>query len=221
MKLAGTKRKAAEGVCKELFPQMANPFGGNPGAAHHLGWRRSQRICSDDMFDRYFILGVPVGDITRSELDAIARLAETPADLMAELVRFVDDGRFLTLTDRLPDVIPLLNVSAIRGYCLTLLEVVDRFTDERSIADLLGTTSQLTQIISRALGRLSNDERCSWVLERINSGHNLGALIRLVAREEKSQGRRPSDAIFEDSCIRRLFSPLVLSRCGGKRRAAS
>ena len=68
MKLAGTKRKAAEGICKELFPQMAYPFGGNPGAVTTSDWRRSQRICSDDMFDRYFILGVPVGGITRSEL---------------------------------------------------------------------------------------------------------------------------------------------------------
>lgn len=58
-----------------LFPQVAWAFGG-PAYGHDFWeeWYRELRVCSPDIFDRYFIFAIPSGDLPQANLERILSL---------------------------------------------------------------------------------------------------------------------------------------------------
>lgn len=61
----------AKGLLRELFPRIEGLY-----SNHHYGrdwiprWRKAQRICAPDYFDRYFSYGIPIGDLADTELQS-------------------------------------------------------------------------------------------------------------------------------------------------------
>ena len=89
---------------KRLFPKLESIYGNmNYSSSFMEGWRRDCRICSTDIFDTYFRLSLPKGEISQKELKAILSLGND-SDLFAEaLLKLNEDGRMVRFLERLED----------------------------------------------------------------------------------------------------------------------
>lgn len=65
-------------LLEELFPRIS---GFSDGRAAELEWSRDKRISSSDHFRRYFVYGIPKGDIADAEIDLVVSNAAANADV--------------------------------------------------------------------------------------------------------------------------------------------
>ncbi|MDL1981278.1 MAG: AAA family ATPase [Deltaproteobacteria bacterium] len=89
---------------KRLFPKLESIYGNmNYSSSFMERWRKDCRICSPDIFDTYFSLSLPKGEISQKELNAILSLGND-SDLFAEaLLKLNEDGRIVRFLERLED----------------------------------------------------------------------------------------------------------------------
>jgi predicted KAP-like P-loop ATPase len=65
-------RDFVKSILKQLFPSAEWAWGGsNYGHDWDDIWFRELRVCSEDVFDRYFVLGTPAGDISQTDLSSL------------------------------------------------------------------------------------------------------------------------------------------------------
>ena len=87
-------REAAKNIMSRLFPRWSSVYGGmNYGNEGLSLWRKERRVCSPDIFDLYFQLSPPPGDISLREMRAILEKAGDPAAFSAELLRLASECR--------------------------------------------------------------------------------------------------------------------------------
>lgn len=80
----GTNQSQVREIIKQLFPPVEWVFGGpNYGSGFEEQWFRELRVCHPDVFDRYFHLTIPEGDISQAELDRILSLVGDRERLVA------------------------------------------------------------------------------------------------------------------------------------------
>ena len=84
---------------KTLFPGIADAFGGMRHSACP-SWIRDLRICSAEMFDRYFEYSLSAKDVSQVEIARLLGLSGNAAGLTEELKRLAADGRLMTALDR-------------------------------------------------------------------------------------------------------------------------
>ncbi len=208
--LAGTKQRAIRGICIQLFPATApHQTGVTNSHVYRDQWRAERRICSPDIFDRYYLLGVPADDISQLELGQVIDLASSSPGLLALFAAYAANGRFVRLTDWLPEVADRIPESTVLSLCLAVLTVIEEFTDERRSVTAWGPTSQLAGVVSQALHRLTPDQRCRWLHEQIVSGERLYALLNQVSREATIQARSPGDPFASVECLQKLKEAII------------
>lgn len=99
---AASQRDQAREIVKALFPPVEWVF---PGLTsdHHFEkkWLRDLRLCHADVFDRYFHLAIPEGDISQAELDQLLSLVGNREALVAEFRKLNGRGLLGTALDRL------------------------------------------------------------------------------------------------------------------------
>jgi hypothetical protein len=201
---------AVKRICKQLFPLVARPDAGTGvGASYRAEWRSQGRICSEDVFDRCFLLGVPAGDFSRAELTSLAQIAESPNDLIIALREYSKPGLFLRLMDWLPILIPGLTDRGVKGFCEALLTASEEFPDERRSRQTWGLVPKLADMIDAALRKLPDSERCDWLSEQVASAKHLGALVYQVDRDDSIRRRRLATPLFSDECQNKLQKACV------------
>ena len=74
-------------MLKRLFPKLVGIWGNSHyGSDWEVGWRRSMRICSEDVFPVYFSLSVANGEISNSEMQMILSNASDSQLFGAEIL---------------------------------------------------------------------------------------------------------------------------------------
>jgi len=116
---------------KRLFPKLESIYGHtNYGYDWLDDWRKNGRICSPDIFDIFFRLSLPKGEISQREIETILLLGNNP-DLFAEaLLKLNEDGRIIRFLERLEDYtrsdIPEENIEPI---ITVLMDIGDLFPE--------------------------------------------------------------------------------------------
>jgi predicted KAP-like P-loop ATPase len=111
-------------VLSELFPTIEWVFEGSSyGADWFEGWYRDLRICHRDVFDKYFYLTIPVGDIAQADIERLRATTGNRAELVAAfralneqdllgvaLDRFEAYKQTISLNDAVPFVTALFDI---------------------------------------------------------------------------------------------------------------
>jgi len=87
-KLPVTERDIVKNLLISIFPKLEIAFEGAGGYGSDAEWRRQSRICSEDIFPRYFRLAVPKGDISNYEIRATLELAKDSKAFAQKLLQF-------------------------------------------------------------------------------------------------------------------------------------
>ncbi len=124
-----TSKQYVQAILKELFPPIEGSHYGND---FNASWYRDRRVCSFDVFDRYFILGIPKGEISHSDLERLISSTSDRAMVTNELRTFVQQGQALTLLARLDNYNEQIQFPGLENLIIALFDIGDDLP-ERSI----------------------------------------------------------------------------------------
>ena len=97
-------------VCRVMFPQLDRIYSNMTYSAQsEMAWRQQKRICSEDVFDKYFLLGVPKGEISDEEMRATLARNENHLSFVEAIKEIFDNNlgkRFFELFEDYLSIIP-------------------------------------------------------------------------------------------------------------------
>jgi len=146
---------------KRLFPKLESIYGNTNYGYYWLDdWRKNGRICSPDIFDIFFRLSLPKGEISQREIETILSLGNNP-DLFAKaLLKLNEDGRIIRFLERLEDYtqsdIPEENIEPI---ITVLMDIGDLFPEGNSGFFETDTPMRLLRLFYQLSHRFDSHER--------------------------------------------------------------
>lgn len=198
-------REFGRQICFLLFPKVADlyqpMFGGD---YRQPNWRQARRICSEDVFDFYFTLGTPKGEISRSELGIIAQTASNPANLLEIFRKLAANGKFPRLLGLLPDIHSQLNSEDALGLCQALIVFGDEFPNEHRGFPILETDVHMALELNQVLHSVKENERADWFQEQLVSGRSLYMLIYVLWQDSPQEGKQRENPLFPEEQHERL-----------------
>ncbi len=143
-----------------LFPRLYHIY--TPEMSYHHSTaiaRKNLRICSPDMFDVYFRLSMPTGQIRSSEMNAILALAADEEGFTQALLRLNQDDRITTFLDLLDGEmlknIPQKNIAHVIN---ALIDSGDLFPEGETTLLDFNTAMRIHRIVHQILRRFDTTE---------------------------------------------------------------
>lgn len=192
-------------ILRQLFPELARAYTTTTYApAYYLQWRRDCRVCAPEIFDRFFLLALPEGEISEIEMQAFLDLLSDPAKMKDYLRAAKESGKARRLMERLEDFTEDLPIENASRLVSVLFDEGDGLRFES--AGFLDFTAdlQVARIISQCLLRMPSEERHALFLQSVKSGVGLYTLVQQVSLSE------PKDEEIEGRLVfaRPLWEPL-------------
>lgn len=118
-------------ILKQLFPPIEWVYGGShySDGSFQDRWYQDRRICSCDVFERYFVLGIPHGDVSHSDLQRVLDNAGNRKELVAALQSFSEQGRLATLLDRLDSYKQKVDIIHAEPFVTSLFDIGDQLPE--------------------------------------------------------------------------------------------
>ena len=159
-----TKRVSLEVLTdflKRLFPKLESIYGGTSYGSDWLDdWRRNCRICSPDVFDTFFRLSIPKGEISQKEIEIILSLGNNPDAFTEALLRLNEQNRITKFLERLEDYtrseIPEENIEPIIAV---LIDIGDVFPEGDSGFASIDNPMKILRLFYQLSHRFSTHEK--------------------------------------------------------------
>lgn len=210
-KAAPDYRDAVLQVLRRLFPELARVYQNTShGSSHIPVWRRDGRVCSHEVFDKFFLLGTPSGDISEAELRGFVNSLATPDVAQQQLQRMITSGTARRLLERLSDVIPDLPPQQARALIeLLLLEGENLRFESRGFLDFTGEMS-VSWAINQALACLESEEERVAVLLAQLATTGLYTFVHEVSYYDPRHRDAREEVLIGDQEWERLRNAAVL-----------
>jgi len=219
----GDHRASITTICLELFPEIRRAYH-YPSIAYGVpdDYRKTRRICHPEMFDAYFLLGVPKNAISRSELLNLIRTVEvdTAQEVRTLLQTYLHDDRITQLFDWMTDIIEDLSPTGAKALADTIVVISDRVQDTRSGEFRTRSDWLMINRLWKLMESLEKEERKVWLEDQLNREYGLALIVTLVSlQRENGEGPIKKGALFDeettkafqDKCAERIR---VLAKSG-------
>ena len=197
-----SQRETVRAICGQLFPQIGVQYG--PGT--YQEWRRQLRICVPDMFERYFLLGIPAGEISEVELETLLELTGHPGQLASALRELIEQGRVRRFLERMEDYADEVPEDHIEPLCLALLNIGDELpVEKRGFLDF-GADVQLVRVLYQLLKRLpGSQDVCDLLVRVFPQSTSVFTPVNVVSHlTYLSEKEEPSDLVLNASQLQPL-----------------
>ncbi|WP_052402711.1 KAP family P-loop NTPase fold protein [Methanococcoides methylutens] len=154
-----------------LFPKITSLYEIHSHDGSFLDrWRKNRRVCSDDVFDRYFKFALSEGKLSQSEINTLCNTDDV-AEISKFIEEIIEDNKLLDFLKVFPDYTDKIPADNIESLVNAIMEVGDSFPEDESI--FYGTSLKIHWIISSLLEQIETQEERFNILERsINNTHN-------------------------------------------------
>jgi len=181
---------------KRLFPKLESIYGNTSYGYDRLdSWRRDCRICSPDIFDIFFRLSLPKGEISQREIETILSLGNNP-DLFSEaLLKLNEDGRIIRFLERLEDYtqsdIPEENIEPI---ITVLMDIGDLFPEGDSGFFRIDTPMRLLRLFYQLSHRFDSHETRFNIFKRAmeKATRSIYTIVHEVSVQDQQHGKYDS-----------------------------
>ena len=111
---------------ERVFPPISWVFSGSRyGADHTDTWFREHRACHSNVFEKYFFMAIPEGDLSHEEVEKIISLAGDRGGLVAKL-RSIGERNLLDVAiNRLESYKETINLAYAVPFVSALFDVGD------------------------------------------------------------------------------------------------
>lgn len=194
-------RETIINLLKVMFPKIEDVYGHSYyGASWMDNWRRDGRICSPDVFDTFFRLSIPKGELSQREITGILSQGNSSSFFAESLLRLNKEEKIARFLDRLEDYtkenIPEENIEPI---ITALMDVGDLFP--KGDTGFLGfdTPRKIMRVIYQLIHRFPDFENRFSILKNAinNSQRSLCTAVHEVAIQNQQHGKYNSDDISE------------------------
>lgn len=199
--LPETSRSALISFVGRLFPKVAKYLGDNFVESDDEGhWRKELRSCSPDCFGVYFQFGIPVGHVTKAELDRLIS-CESPEEISQLLLETRDEvmpdghSKARDILQRLrdyEDIAPANAAMLVRAVIASADRLLRR-EDEQGGFFSMPNRWRVLGLVTQLLERLDVEARHALLSELANDSPGLWGVVGLVDMALQSQ-REPSKA---------------------------
>lgn len=178
---------------QRLFPKLETIYGNmNYGHDWYEEWRRTGRVCSPDVFDIFFRLSVPKGDLSLKEMEVLLSLANDREAFGEALMKLKEDGRIVRFLERLEDYtgksIPEENIGTIISV---LIDIGDLFPEGNTGFFGFDTHMKILRISYQLSRRLDTHEKrfnlFKTAIEQANK--SLYTIVHEVAVQGQQHGK--------------------------------
>lgn len=194
----GSKSQVGE-ILKQLFPKVST---GNEERLY-----RELRVCHQDVFDRYFLLSIPEGDISQADLDSLLESSNDRDQLVAKFNELRTQGLLPVVLDRLEAYKQEVNIANAVPFIAALFDIGDDLPEDQTGIFQAGTWMHASRIIRWYLLKESDvAKRHSYLAEAMKMSEGLYLPVMTVALETDSQreGRIPSERLLDDKSVEDL-----------------
>ncbi len=152
-------------TCKVLFPKISSieeNFGYSSG--WEQGWRQKKRICSRDYFDKYFVLGTPIHEISDEEMRLFIATTQDAESFYKKLIGFFDRKMGKRLLEKMEDYINDVKEENIEGIAIALFNAEDKIVAEPRVMMGMDAILLAERIVLLLLEKIPNIEQRKLVL---------------------------------------------------------
>ena len=205
---AEENRGLAREVLKQLFPPVEWALDGSGyGSDFDARWYRELRVCSGDVFDRYFHLTIPDDDISQAVLDRILANTGDRERLRAELAALKGRGLLATALDRFEAYKETVPLDHAESFVTALFDACDDLGHLRTGIFEISPIMHADRIIYWYLRRDPDAGRKRAVLEAaIGATDGLSLPVDFVSLESSRQAEEkvPGNVLVDLEGVRAL-----------------
>jgi predicted KAP-like P-loop ATPase len=195
-------------VMKQLFPPVEWALdGGGYGLDFDTSWYRELRVCSGDVFDRYFHLAIADDDISQAVLDRILANTGHREGLRAELIALKGRGLLPTALDRLEAYKEKIPLDHAESFVTALFDACDDLGHSRTGVFEISPIMHADRIIYWYLRREPDAARKRAVLEAaIGATDGISLPVDFVSLESSKQAEEkvPDNLLIDLEGVRVL-----------------
>lgn len=165
------ERLDAREILMELFPHTKYPFANTLVADDApLHWRNAGRICSPEYFERYFIYGVPAGDISDSRMRELLESGEQGSDVVtAALRRLIEEVGTATVVNKLQEWAGRVDPSAAEAFAMSVASISQNMGAMSRQGPYNDSLLQAEFFTRAMLGKLSGPARSAALTDIVRS----------------------------------------------------
>lgn len=202
---SGAQAELARKISIELFPSLNSIYGnmyyGNESSAN---WRKQKRICHEDNFDSYFLLGTPKGTVAHGEANEVLAQS-TDFNLLANIFnQYNQENRFRKLLERILDRLEDINQEQILGLVQALLMFGNTSSDIHTGIFDFGSDLQIHFAVRNLLLKLPEEFRYSWFVQYLENDPSLFTSLYQVLHDTPRTGKSRENWLFSEEQIERL-----------------
>lgn len=214
------RRENLKDLMKELFPPVADAFGGLQHGSDFYGtWLRELRACSPEIFDRYFEYSLAPHDVSQAEIERLLALSSDGRALTAELKRLAADGRLMTALERWELKIPCIDPSHIADVLIAVFNIGDDLPERAPGFFGVPPHWVIMRFVTKLLLREGDAAKREQLLTRaIEEADSLGMPVIRVAWDSDPEDRKKHP---DSLVIRKESLPAFHALCVEKIRKAA
>ena len=194
-------RDSIEKIINQLFPQLK----GDGDLREQQMWSKRLRVCSEDMFDRYFSLSIPPTLLSESEFgDFLLAVNDIPA-LLDKWDKFWERGKLHIVFDRLRDHLDDLNDQQRENMLVSLFDFVEGVdygeSEILSFCGLFDSKYEGRRIIFPTLRKFERGKRVEFLMKLINTTKGFFLMTKFLDDLEAEQSEYTSQEGEEPSLL--------------------
>jgi predicted KAP-like P-loop ATPase len=186
----------AEEILKQLFPKVS--------VGNQDQFYRELRVCHHDVFDRYFLLSIPEGDISQEEIDALLASTNNRDQLVAQFNELEKRGLLAVALDRLESYKQEVSLANAVPFITALFDIGDDLPVEKRGDYDIESLMHAWRIIRWYLMKEPElAKRHSYLAEamRISEGLYLPAMSVGLELDSQKEGRISSERLLDDKSV--------------------
>ncbi|MBN2310662.1 MAG: hypothetical protein JXR94_16945 [Candidatus Hydrogenedentes bacterium] len=190
-------REAVREILRQLFPAAERLLGGPTyGSEFEDRWYRELRVCHPQIFDRYFYLAIPEGDVSQSDIQRIMDLAGDRERLASQFRSLKERGLLAAMLNRLEAYKEKIDIAHAVPFTTAIMDIGDDLPDDDSIFTGPGSVLHAVRIILWYLLQEPDPaKRATSLSQAIQATEGLYLPVRMIASECDSEGRRKAPSI--------------------------
>ena len=194
----GSKAAARE-ILEQLFPKVT------PG--NEEVFYRELRVCHPDVFDRYFLLSIPEGDVSQADLDALLASTNDRNQLVTKFKELKKQGLLAVVLDRLEAYKQEVNLADAVPFITALFDIGDDLPEDQVGMFTVTTWMHASRIIRWYLMKEPDpSKRLSYLSEaiRLSDGLYLPAMKIALETDSQKEGRSSNERLLSDKAVDEL-----------------
>jgi len=202
-------RNGVTAILSELFPIIDWGLRGHGrGQGFEKGWLRDLRICHEDLFDRYFALTVPQGDIPQAAVDQLLSLVTNRDALSAALVALSDRDLLGQAVGRLEAYLPEIDFKHASSFVTALMDVGDLLPPKGPGIFDIGPNVTAYFLLYNYILKFQDDQSRGDILVRaIEATKGLSLPVDVVSYDDdRRDPNHATQTLFNDDDLKRAKS---------------